>query len=128
MLQFGDPTKAPEGGKYESIEYRFHAPSDTVDIIIYAVPFWPLYEGKPNRISVSIDNQPEQVFENKFKEYDRTWKDQVMRNGIMCRLRFAVDQRREVNFLRIQADPGQMIQRIMIDWGGLQPSYIGPGI
>ena len=128
VLQFGDPTKAPEGGKYESIEYRFHAPSDTVDIIIYAVPFWPLYEGKQNRIVVSINNQPKQVFENKFKEYDRTWKDQVMRNGIMCRLRFAVDQRREVNFLRIQADPGQMIQRIMIDWGGLQPSYIGPGI
>ena len=128
VLQFGDPTKAPEGGKYESIEYRFHAPSDTVDIIIYAVPFWPLYKGKPNRISVSIDNQPEQVFENKFKEYDRTWKDQVMRNGIMCRLRFAVDQQRETNCLRIQADPGQMIQRIIIDWGGLQPSYIGPGI
>ena len=128
VLQFGDPTKAPEGGKYESIEYRFHAPSDTVDIIIYAVPFWPLYKGKPNRISVSIDNQPEQVFENKFNEYDRTWKDQVMCNGIMCRLRFAVDQQRETNCLRIQADPGQMIQRIIIDWGGLQPSYIGPGI
>ena len=128
VLQFGDPTKAPKGGKNESIEYKFHAPSDSVDIIIYAVPFWPLYKGKPNRISVSIDNQPEQVFENKFKEYDRTWKDQVMRNGIMCRLRFAVDQQRETNCLRIQADPGQMIQRIIIDWGGLQPSYIGPGI
>ena len=128
VLQFGDPTKDPEGGKSESIEYKFHAPSDSVDIIIYAVPFWPLYKGKPNRISVSIDNQPEQVFENKFKEYDRTWKDQVMCNGIMCRLRFAVDQQRETNCLRIQADPGQMIQRIIIDWGGLQPSYIGPGI
>ena len=128
VLQFGDPTKAPEGGKSESIEYKFHAPSDSVDIIIYAVPFWPLYKGKPNRISVTIDDQPEQVFENKFKEYDRTWKDQVMRNGIMCRLHFAVDQQRETNILRIQADPGQMIQRIIIDWGGLQPSYIGPGI
>ena len=128
VLQFGDPTKDPKGGKNESIEYKFHAPSDSVDIIIYAVPFWPLYKGKPNRISVSIDNQPEQVFENKFKEYDRTWKDQVMCNGIMCRLRFAVDQQRETNCLRIQADPGQMIQRIIIDWGGLQPSYIGPGI
>ena len=128
VLQFGDPTKDPKGGKNESIEYKFHAPSDSVDIIIYAVPFWPLYEGKQNRIVVSIDNQPEQVFENKFKEYDRTWKDQVMCNGIMCRLRFAVDQQRETNCLRIQADPGQMIQRIIIDWGGLQPSYIGPGI
>ncbi len=126
VLQFGDPSKEPENGKNEYIEYKFHALHDSVSIIIYAVPFWPLYEGKHNRISVSIDNQPMQVFENKFKEYDRTWKDQVMRNGIACRLRFAVDKNWEVNFLRIQADPGQMIQRIIIDWGGLQPSYIGP--
>jgi hypothetical protein len=67
-----------------------------------------------------------QVFENKFKEYDRTWKDQVMRNATIGRLRFAVDSHRETSLLKIQADPGQMIQRIILDWGGLQPSYIGP--
>ena len=126
VLQFGNPSKEPVGGKYESVEYKFKAYQDSVDVVIYSVPFWPLYEGKSNRIVVSIDNSPEQVFENKFKEYDRTWKDQVMRNGVMCRLRFAVDKHRDMNCLRIQTDPGQMIQRIIIDWGGLQTSYIGP--
>ena len=126
VLQFGDPSKAPEGGKLESVQYSFKAIGDTVDIVIYSVPFWPLYEGKTNRIGVSIDNGPMQTFENKFREYDRTWKDQVMRNGAVCRLRFAVDKRRERNRLNIQADPGQMIQRIIIDWGGLKKSYIGP--
>jgi hypothetical protein len=92
------------------------------------VPFWPLYKGKTNRIGVSIDNSPVQVFENKFKEYDRTWKDQVMRNGAVCRLRFAVNKRREMSHLRIWADPGQMIQRVILDWGGLKPSYIGPAM
>ena len=134
VLQFGDPVKEPQVTSsfienqrplrkgLEAIEYKFHAQSDSVDVIIDAVPFWPLYKGKSNRIVVSIDNSPEQVFENKFKEYDRTWKDQVMRNGIKCRLRFAVDNRRELNYLRIQADPGQMIQRIVIDWRGWQVS------
>ena len=127
VLQFGDPTKEPTDGKFEAIRYRFKVPNiDSVDIIISSVPFWPLYKGKTNNIGVSIDNGPVQIFENKFKEYDRTWKDQVMRNGAICRMRFAVDKKREFNQLHISADPGQMIQRIIIDWGGLKPSYIGP--
>ena len=128
VLQFGDPSKEPKDGNYETIEHRFHAQSDSIDVIIYAVPFWPLYKGKTNRIGVSIDNSPVQVFENKFKEYDRTWKDQVMRNGAVCRLRFAVNKRREMSHLRIWADQGQMIQRVILDWGGLKPSYIGPAM
>jgi hypothetical protein len=70
-------------------------------------------------VGVSINNSPVQIFENKFKEYDRTWKDQVMRNGAMCRLRFAVNKDGEKNNLRIWADQGQMIQRIIIDEGDL---------
>lgn len=119
VLQFGDPSKEPKAGKHETIEYAFHAQSDSVDIVIYTVPFWPLYKGKTNRVGVSINNSPVQIFENKFKEYDRTWKDQVMRNGAMCRLRFAVNKDGEKNNLRIWADQGQMIQRIIIDEGDL---------
>ncbi|MBR6867808.1 MAG: hypothetical protein IKN02_06240, partial [Prevotella sp.] len=80
------------------------------------------------RIGVSVDGSPQQVFENKFKEYDRTWKDQVMRNGIACRLRFALDKTKAKHALLIQGDAGQMVQRVTIDCGGLQPSYIGPAV
>jgi hypothetical protein len=100
---------------------------DSVDIFFYAVPFWPLYAGKSNRIGISVDGGEMQVFENKFKEYDRTWKDQVMRNGIGCRLHFAIDPSKPSHTLTIHTvDSGQMVQRVIADWGGLQPCYIGP--
>ena len=129
VVQFGDPSKESEDGALEDIFYWFKSPNcDSVDIIVYTVPFWPLYKGKQNRVGVSVDDSPVQVFENKFKEYDRTWKDQVMRNGAVCRLRFAVNKNHPYHELRLAGDPGQMIQRVIIDWGGLRPSYIGPTI
>lgn len=101
--------------------------ADSFDVFFYTVPFWPLYEGKSNRVAVSIDGCEPQVFENRFEEYGRSWKDQVMRNGISCRLHFNIDKTKCQHILTFRAlDPGQMLQRVIIDWGGLKPSYIGP--
>jgi len=91
------------------------------------VPFWPLYAGKSNRVAVSIDGGVEQVFENQFKEYSRTWKDQVMRNGVSCRMHFAVDKSKHRHTVTFRAlDEGQMLQQLIIDFGGLKRAYIGP--
>ena len=111
-----------------SATYDFDAvDADSVDVFFYTVPFWPLYAGKSNCVSVTVDGSQPQTFENKFKEYDRNWKDQVMRNGAPCRLRFAVDRSKRSHTVTFQAlDPGQMLQKVIIDWGGLQPSYLGP--
>ena len=127
VVQFGDPAK-PADATAASVEYAFDCTADSVDIVLYTVPFWPLYKGCPNRVSVGVDGSSLQVFENKFKEYDRTWKDQVMRNGVACRLRFAIDKSRPHHRLYLQGDAGQMVQRVIIDCGGLQPSYIGPAL
>ena len=132
VVQFGDPSKESKDESSEEIYYSFYCPNrDSVDVIVYTVPFWPIYKGKQNRVGVCVDDSPVQVFENKFKEYDRTWKDQVMRNGAVCRLRFAINKNHKnhpYHLLRLAGDPGQMIQRVIIDWGGLHPSYIGPTI
>ena len=111
-----------------SATYDFDAvDADSVDVFFYTVPFWPLYAGKSNCVSVTVDGSQPQTFENKFKEYDRNWKDQVMRNGALCRLRFAVDRSKRSHTVTFQAlDPGQMLQKVIIDWGGLQASYLGP--
>ena len=108
--------------------YGFSAPGvDTVEVLFYTVPFWPLYAGRSNRVAVSVDGGAPQVFENRFREYGRTWKDQVMRNGAPCRLRFALDRARRQHAVTFRAlDDGQMLQRVIIDWGGLLPSYLGP--
>ena len=129
VVMLGHPAKEVKQGEEETASYEFVVPQhevDSVDIVFYTVPVWPLYKGKRNRVGISIDNSPVQVFENKFKEYDRTWKDQVMRNGIGCRMRFALDKNLARHKLRLVGDPGQMVQRVIVDWGGLQPSYIGP--
>ena len=110
------------------VTYQFpQVDADSIDVFFYAVPFWPIYKGKSNRIAVSIDGGEPQVFENKFAEYSRSWKDQVMRNGIGCRLHFAINKQAAQHTVTFKAlDPGQMLQKVILDWGGLKPSYIGP--
>lgn len=110
------------------VTYQFpQVDADSIGVFFYAVPFWPIYKGKSNRIAVSIDGGEPQVFENKFAEYSRSWKDQVMRNGIGCRLHFAIDKQVAQHTVTFKAlDPGQMLQKVILDWGGLKPSYIGP--
>ena len=100
---------------------------EQVEVFFYTVPFWPLYAGVSNRIAVSVDGGEPQVFENKFKEYDLTWKNQVLRNGAPCRLQFAIDKTKPSHTVTFHAlDDGQMLQKVIINWGGLQPSYLGP--
>ena len=126
VIQFGEPfdfsTKA-------FVEYELPADcnADRVEVIVYTVPFWPVYKGKSNAIEISMDGRQTTKFENVFREYARSWKDQVMRNGIATTIQFPLSKEQKSHVLRIQAiDPGQMIQKIIINWGGLQKSYLGP--
>jgi hypothetical protein len=68
VVQFGDPSKESKNESSEEIYYSFYCPNrDSVDVIVYTVPFWPIYKGKQNRVGVCVDDSPVQVFENKFK-------------------------------------------------------------
>jgi hypothetical protein len=129
VIRLGNPSHpSPLNAHPSSITYSFpRVTSDSVEVTIYTVPFWPVYAGKSNAVSISVDGCAPQIFENKFKEYSRSWKDQVMRNGAVCHLRFRVDSSKPFHTISFQAiDPGQMLQRIIIDWGGLKPTYVGP--
>lgn len=110
--------------------YTFPAVSrDTLEVTLYTLPFWPLYQGKSNAISITVDDTEPQVFENLFAEYSRTWKDQVLRNGAICHLRFAVDKTKSTHSIHFKAlDSGQILQRVIINWGGLKNTYVGPSL
>jgi hypothetical protein len=42
-------------------------------------------------------------------------------------MRFAIDKSAATHTITFHApDSGQMLQKVIIDWGGLQPSYLGP--
>ena len=129
VVQLGNPV-SPVGSQPPTVTYSFPCvTSDSIEVTLYTVPFWPLYAGKSNAVGVSVDGSTQQVFENRFKEYSRTWKDQVMRNGAPCRLRFAVDKSKPSHTICFTAlDPGQMLQRVIVDWGGLKECYVGPTV
>lgn len=102
-------------------------PADSVTVHVWTVPFWPLYEGVGNRYSIALDGAGPVEVSNKFVEYADSWKDQVLCNGVEAVVTFPVDRSARKHSLRLQAvDPGQIVQKIVIDWGGLQPCYVAP--
>ncbi len=130
VIKLGEPTTPvadPTDLSGAKIVYSLPAFStDSIDVYVDAVPLWPLHDGRSTRIGVAVDDSVK-VFENKFKEYSREWKDQVLRNGVVKHFRFAVDKNKPSHKLSlICGDPGMMVQKIIIDWGGLKKSYIGP--
>ncbi len=109
-------------------EYEFgEVDADEVTVTVYAVPFFPLHQDTSNRLGVSVDNGEVEVFEQICKEYSLEWKDRVLQNGIEYKATFPVDASLENHRLRLTCgDPGVMVQRIVIDWGGLKKTYVGP--
>ena len=112
------------------VEYTLpHIEADSVTVTVSTLPFFPIYKGKSNRYGISIDGHTPYVTENLPTEWSEPWKDQVLKNGVEARVTFAIDRTQPSHTLTLTCgDPGTMVQRIIIDWGGLRSSYVGPDI
>lgn len=133
VVQLGTPTcKGDNANDIHSdrIEYKLpYIEADEVEITLYSVPFFPIYKGKTTKIGISVDGSQPQVFNNEFKEYGKSWKDQVLRNGAVAKLKFQIDKTKTSHTISfICGDAGMMIQKVIVDWGGLKKSYLGPQI
>ena len=103
------------------------AKSKEIEVTVYSLPFFPIYKGRSTRYGVSVDNSSPQIAECLPKEYGEEWKDNVLRNGAVFKGKYIVDLTEKTHKLRLSLiDPGMIIERIIIDWGGLKASYIGP--
>jgi hypothetical protein len=111
-------------------EYEFSGvEADSVKVYVYSVPFFPLYKGKSTQFGISVDNHPVFIAKNEPKEYSLEWKNQVLQNGTVAFAIFPVDKNKKKHTISlICGDPGVIIQRIVIDWGGLKDTYVGPGL
>ena len=133
VIQLGTPTcKGGDANDLNGDRIEYTLPlidSDDIEITLYTVPFFPIYKGKATKIGVSIDGSKSKVFNNEFKEYGKSWKDQVLRNGAVARLKFKIDKTQPSHTISfICGDAGMMIQKVIVDWGGLKKSYLGPQI
>ncbi len=129
VLRLGLPTEAVEDATHidgPHVEYRLPAiAADTIAVTIYSVPFFPLFKGRSNAFGISVDRQQPQVCRNEVAEWSPEWKEQVLQNGNRATFSFSIDRhspRHTLSF--IVGDPGMMIQRVVIDWGGRKASYL----
>lgn len=132
-IQLGEaiePSVDPKSKEAPYFEYEFgEIPTNQVTVTVHTIPFFPLYQGKSNSFGVSVDNGEVKVFEHLCKEYSVEWKDRVLQNGIEFKATFPIDASLKQHLLRLSCgDPGVMVQRVIIDWGGLQETYVGPRV
>lgn len=130
-IQFGEASEAavdPAGRNAPRFEYRFgRVAADSVNVTVYSLPVFPLFKGRGTRFGVSVDGSSTAVAENIQKEFSTGWKDQVLRNSAIFTTSFRVDSSLREHHLTLSCgDPGMIIQKVVIDWGGLKKTYAGP--
>ena len=121
-LQMGQPldeVQNPSNNASQHIDLEIdgrEVSGDSIKVIISAVPFWPVYEGRSNSFGVSVDGCQPIVCENKFTEWSHPWKLQVLENRKDFTLSFPIDRTKARHTLSlIIGDPGQMIQKISFE-------------
>ena len=139
-LQLGDPTAPLQNYRDEktpTAEYDFYCfDAGLVDVYTCVLPLFPLSTDRDFRLpentnsdtkySVQIDNGAIATPSSSHEEYSQLWYESVLRNSVVNRSTLYVDKPGR-HTLRIRTgDPGMVIQKIVIDFGGLRRSYLGP--
>ena len=116
-LQMGQPLDFETGGSISIHIPAEYIDSDagTVTICVSAVPLWPVAYDRSNRFGVSVDGCEPVVCENKFQEWGREWKIQVLENRKEFVLTLPLDKKKGEHEITLSIiDPGQIIQKITV--------------
>lgn len=139
-LQLGNPTAPLQ--KYRSpkvprVEYDFYAFNAGIyDVYTYVLPTFPLHADRDYKLpehtnsdtkySVRIDEGSISTPSTSAAEYSQTWYDSVLKNCRVNKSTLYVDKPGKHTLQIRCGDPGTIIQKIIIDMGGLKKSYMGP--
>ena len=114
-LQLGQPLDFASAGSTIDIPLPSNLSplASHLQICISVVPVWPVSADRSNRFEVSVDGGKAEICENKFKEWSREWKVQVLENRKEFVLSLPLDATRQNHTLTLKiVDPGQIIQKI----------------
>ena len=116
-LQMGQPLDFKTGGSINIPIPSEYIDSDarTVTICVSVVPLWPVAYDRSNRFGVSVDGCEPVVCENKFQEWGREWKIQVLENRKEFVMTLPLDKNKGEHEITLSIiDPGQIIQKITV--------------
>lgn len=139
-LQLGDPVAPLQTFRSPDVpcaEYDFYAfDAGSVDVYTYVLPTFPLHADRDFRLgetthtdtkySVQIDDGALATPASSHVEYSQVWFESVLRNCAVNKSTLHIDKPGR-HTLRIRVgDPGIVVQKIVLDFGGMKRSYLGP--
>jgi len=129
------PANAPAatpGKDSPSLEYEMYLfNARTVQVAAVTSPVLNFMPDRGIRYAVSFDEEPPQVITLVPPEYtaqngNRDWENAVENNCRTGKSSHWIAQPGEHTLKFWMIDPGVVLQKIIVDCGGLRPSYLGP--
>jgi hypothetical protein len=106
------------------VSYDFYSFGSAVPAVsVYSLPTHPVNRNYSMRYAVSIDDGPLQVID--FRTFGRSeeWKQNVLRNSAIKRINMPLLHKGKHQLKIYSIDPGVVLDRIIIDLGGLKNVY-----
>lgn len=130
-VQLGEATQPVQNiwdlKKTPKAEYDFYTFSaGTVTVYIYALPLFPLHSERDTRYGVMIDEGMVHWLTTAAKEYSSQWKLNVARNSSIQVVNLNIEKPGMHTLKLLCGDPGMIMQKVVIDFGGMKRSYLGP--
>lgn len=115
------------GDKFPVLEYDFYSfQTGPVDVYTYMMPIFPLDNEHGSRYGVMVDNSPVYLPEAGATYYSTLWIQSVLRNCRINKTTHFINKPGKHTVKIFCAHPGMMLQKIVVDFGGLKKSYMGP--
>ena len=115
----------PEGSP--SLEYRmylFHPGKTEVEAIL--APTLNFVPGRGLRYAISFDDEPPQVIDALAQNSVRDWGQAVEDSVRKVRSAHTIEKPGYHTLKFWMVDPGVVLQKLVVDLGGVKPSYLGP--
>ncbi|TXK49871.1 glycosyl hydrolase [Pontibacter qinzhouensis] len=120
------PAQKP-GGKSPCLEYRITLQqAGEITVHAYLSPTLNFNDTQGLRYAVSIDDETPQLINMHAGETGKLWDQWVANNINIKSSKHQVKEPGEHVLKFWVVDPGVVLQRLIIDTGGLKPSYLGP--
>jgi hypothetical protein len=121
-------TRQKPGGQSPHLAYEFYtADTGNCTIQCYFSPTLDFYNQGGLRYAISIDEEPPVEVNLHENEKQRgVWDGWVANNIIIKRSQHRISKPGSHVIKYWMVDPGPVLQKLVIDFGGVKPSYLGP--
>jgi Gylcosyl hydrolase family 115 C-terminal domain len=129
------PVDAPEatpGKDSPCLEYRMYLFSTgDAEVTTITAPTLNFVPGRGLRFAISFDDLTPQTVTLVPEGYNaqngnRDWEDSVRDNARLVKTKFTISNPGYHTLKLWMVDPGVVLQKLVVDLGGLKPSYLGP--